>query len=120
MRTIKIIYLTPLFILFLAMAANAGQTGLSAGTASELKAQLGDEIREVLQVPYLRYSTEELSGEIIVEATVTDEGRIVLRGLKGENENLRENIYGRFTSMNLWTNPDLANTLLRYKIKYTD
>ena len=106
--------------LLIAVSANAGPSSLSAGTTAELSYQLGDEIRNVLQVPYLRYSSDNLKGELIVEATVARDGKIIFRGLKSDNDKLRENVYAKLVSMNLWASPDLASTLMRYRVKFVN
>ena len=117
MRMIKIIYLVPVLLLFIAVSGNAGPARLSAATESELREQLGDEIETALQERFLRYSSDDLDGIVLIEATVN---KIVFKGLNAENDNLRENAYGMLNSLNLWTYPDFAETIYRYKVTYTD
>ncbi len=109
-----------MFSALTAFAGNAYSGPLSARSEEDLRDQLGEEIKDVLEIPYLRYSTEDLDGEVIIEATVTEEGKIFFKGLNGVNEDLRTNVYWKLNSLNLWTNPDLTNKLFRYKIKYSN
>jgi hypothetical protein len=120
MRMIKIIYLVPVLLLFIAVSGNAGPARLTAATENELREQLGDEIETALQERFLRYSSDDLDGIVLIEATVNKEGKIVFKGLNAENDNLRENAYGMLNSLNLWTYPDFAETIYRYKVTYTD
>ena len=109
-----------IFSAMMLIAVNAYSEPLSARSEADLRDQLGEEIKDVLEVPYLRYSTEDLDGEVIIEATVTDEGKIFFKGLNGVNEDLRTNVYWKLNSLNLWTNPDMTNKLFRYKIRYNN
>jgi hypothetical protein len=120
MKPLKIFYLIPVLLFMLATTGNAYPTRLSAGTETELKVQLGDEITDVLQTRFLRYDSEHLDGEVIVEATVQSDGRIVFKGLACKDDDLRNNVYCKLCSLNLWTYPDFANTLYRFKIIYKD
>jgi hypothetical protein len=120
MRTIKIIYLVPLLLFFFAAAGNAGPTRLTAATENELRDQLGEEIEDALQSRFLRYDAEHLDGIVLIEATVNENGKIVFRGFNAADEDLRTNVYFKLNSLNLWTYPDFANTLYRYKVSYSD
>lgn len=120
MKMIKIIYLVPAILLFLAVSGNASPTRLAAASETDLREQLGDEIEQALQSRFLRFDSEELEGIVLIEATVSDNGKIIFRGLDAKNEDLRTNAYLKLTSLNLWTYPDFAKTLYRYKVSYTD
>jgi hypothetical protein len=120
MRALKIFYAVPVFLFLFAMSANADPTRLTAGTETELKDQLGDEIRNVLQSRFLKYDSDDLGGEVLIEATVQPDGKIIFKGMDSSNEHLRTNVFWKLYSLNLWTYPDYANTLFRYKIVYTD
>jgi hypothetical protein len=120
MKPLKIFYIIPILFFALTISGNAYPTRLTAGTETELKVQLSDEIVDVLQTRFLRYASEHLDGEVLIEATVQSDGRIVFKGINCKDDDLRNNVFCKLCSLNLWTYPDFANTLFRYKVIYKD
>lgn len=114
MKTLTLIIAALMFSAGIEIQAKA----LPAGTAAELRHQVNHEISDVLKTTFLKYCTADLNGTVIVEMSVNENGKLYVKGIKGENHNLRECLYSKLSTLNLWTSPDLSDTVLRYKINY--
>ncbi len=117
MSTLKSFTILFLF-LFLFSANQSRSEVLSANKAAELNSQIIQEIKEVLKIPYLKFNSKNLSGEVEVIAVINKEGKIIFRNISGLNEDLRENVIAKLNSLNLWTSPDYSAKNFEYKIKY--
>lgn len=118
MKLLRIFSIPALLCVMFFSGTSAFSEPIKARSESDLRDQLGDEIREVLKDPYLKFSTEDLNGVVLIEATVKENGKIFFRGLNAENEDLRTNTFWKLNSMNLWTDPLFAKRLFRYKVHY--
>ncbi|MEO8665951.1 MAG: hypothetical protein ABI462_10675 [Ignavibacteria bacterium] len=107
-----------LFTFFLFSATQTRSEVLSAGKTSELNSQIIQEIKEVLKIPYLKFDSKNLNGEIKVNAEVSKEGKIIFRNIKGLNEDLQANVIAKLNSLNLWTSTDYSSKSFEYRIRY--
>ncbi len=87
---------------------------------SELNSQIVQEVREVLKTPYLKFSSENLTGKVKVITQVRKDGKIIFKNIQGVNENLVSNVIDKLNSLNLWTSTDYSNREFIYEIKYKD
>ena len=93
---------------------------ISANKTAELNTQIVQEIKDVLQVPYLRYASEDLSGKVTVMTKVDNNGKIIFGEINGINEDLKDNVRAKLNSLNLWTSPDYSGKSFQYRINYFD
>jgi len=99
---------------------NLKADGTDKDKTNELNNQIIEEIKEVLETPYLKYEAKDLTGKITVFTKVDKNGKIKFTGMKGINENLISNVNDKLNSLNLWTSPDYSNKIFRYNIDYKD
>jgi len=110
-----------LFVSLYLLQPKISHSNTGTGNKSdELNSQIIQEIKEVLKNPYLKYESKNLTGEVYVTTTVEKNGKIIFTNIKGINENLLSNVYGKLNSLNLWASPDYAGKNFNYKIKYKD
>lgn len=110
---------TILFFSLILFSANDSRSEvLSATKSAELNTQIIQEIREVLEIPYLKFASKNLKGEVRVVAVINNEGKIVFKDITGLNEDLQENVIAKLNSLNLWTSPDYSSKNFEYRIKY--
>ncbi|MDQ3019474.1 MAG: hypothetical protein M3R36_02730 [Bacteroidota bacterium] len=93
---------------------------LTGGKAGELNSQIIQEVKDVLQTPYLKFASKNLTGEVKVTTTVSSKGKIIFKDITGLNENLVSNVIEKLNSLNLWASPDYSNKEFAYIIKYKD
>ena len=118
MKTLKII-LSVIFLSLILIKADFSKADIVAGSkVSELNDQIIQEVREVLKTPYLKFESKDLNGNVKVITTVTKEGRIIFKDIKGVNEDLVENVIAKLNTLNLWTSPDYTGREFTYTIKY--
>jgi hypothetical protein len=120
MTTLKI-FLPALFLsLLLFHPVNSKADGVAGNKSSELNSQIIEEIKEILQTPYLKFESKDLNGEVNLICKITKEGKIIFTDLTGVNENLVANVISKLNSLNLWTSPDYSKNEFNYRIKYTN
>lgn len=107
-------------LLLLVVSTESKADGTEKGNINELSDQIVIEIKEVLSTPYLRYESKDLSGEVTVFTSVSENGKIEFTGLKGINENLILNISSKLKSLNLWASPDYSQKVFQFNINYQD
>lgn len=118
MTTLKI--LSSVFILsILLIQPNSSKADGGAGNkTSELNSQIIEEVKQILQTPYLKFESKDLNGKVKVITTVTKEGKIIFKDIKGINENLVSNVVSKLNSLNLWASPDYSGNEFTYIINY--
>lgn len=108
-----------LFVLFLSLLpAISHSEENAANKAAELNTQIKEEVKTILQLPYLRYSDKNMNGKISVVIEVDNMGKIIFKNLQGLNEDLLFNVKDKLNSLNLWTSPDYSGKVFVYNIKY--
>lgn len=116
MTTLKVLF--TLFLSFILITGFSQAKPISANKTAELNSQIKDEVRQILKTPYLKFLDKNLNGEVTVSASVTKNGKINFKEIKGINENLTSNVIDRLNSLNLWASPDYSGKTFVYKINY--
>lgn len=118
MKTLRI-FLTAFSLIVFGFALNTSDAKTFTGTnTADLNTQIVQEIKEVLQTPYLKFADKDLNGEVIIKVAINENGKISFKELSGKNENLTSNVIQRLNSLNLWTSPDYQKNSFSYLIKY--
>jgi hypothetical protein len=120
MTTLKVLFSVLILSLFLVQPKISNAENGTGNKTSELDTQIVQEVKAVLQTPYLKYASTNLNGEVAVTASVAKNGKIIFKDIKGINENLVSNIIDKLNSLNLWTGTDYSNATFVYRIKYTN
>ncbi|MCX6160487.1 MAG: hypothetical protein NTV87_04005 [Ignavibacteriae bacterium] len=106
MKNIKILFviiLTAVFFLPL-ISAKADGIELKSNNVSDLNTQIFFEIKNVLSTPlYLNFTDKNIKGETTVILLVDKNGKIVISGIKGENDLLNNQVQHKIESRNMWT-----------------
>lgn len=118
MKTLNLLFTITGFILFLLTFSTANADSGAGTKTADLNTQIVQEIKDVLQTPYLRYADKNLNGEVEVFTSINENGKIVFKDVKGINENLKSNVVNKLNSLNLWTSPDYNSNTFKYLIKY--
>lgn len=118
MKTLYTILTLIIISVFLIQPVSLKADGVSGNKATELSSQIIQEIKEVLKTPYLKFESKDLNGDVKVITTVSNDGKILFKDVKGLNEDLLENVIDKLNSLNLWTSPDYSGKEFTYTIKY--
>lgn len=118
MKTFCKIFLLTLLTIFIFQPVNSKADIVSGNKTTELSSQIIQEIKDVLKTPYLKFESKDLNGDVKVITTVSKEGRIIFKEIKGVNEDLMDNVIARLNTLNLWTSPDYSGREFTYFIKY--
>ena len=118
MTTLKVLF-SVLFLSLLFIQPNNTKADAGSGSkVTELNSQIIQEIKEILKTPYLKFESKDLNGDVKVVSTVSKEGKIIFKDIKGLNEDLVSNVISKLNSLNLWTSPDYSGKEFIYSIKY--
>lgn len=116
MKLLKILFLTAILAIVPLSMTNAEE--INASTKSDLDIQIYEEIKDVLNKPvYLAFSDKNLIGTSYVTICISDNGKLCVCNVRGENHILNEYIEKKVRSRNLWTDPVFSNSSFTYKIK---
>ncbi len=118
MTALKIFLTLTIFSLLLLKPINSKADGGAGNKASELNAQIIEEVTQILQTPYLKFESKDLNGKVKVITTVSKEGKIIFKDIEGINDNLVSNVIAKLNSLNLWTSPDYSGNKFTYNIRY--
>jgi hypothetical protein len=90
---------------------------IMATTVMSLNNQIYNEIQDLMNLPvYLAYEDKNIKGDAYVTMKVTEEGKLVLVKIFGQNETLNKFLTSKVNSRNLWTPQKYANLYFRYKV----
>ncbi|MEO8209180.1 MAG: hypothetical protein ABI840_01355 [bacterium] len=120
MSTLKVLFSILFLSLIFVQPNKSNAEPLTGGKAGELNSQIIQEVKDVLQTPYLKFASKNLTGEVKVTTTVSKEGKIIFKDITGVNEDLVSNVIGKLNSLNLWTSPDYSNKEFIYRINYKE
>lgn len=118
MKTLNTLFTLLLLSFFLIQPVSSKADVVSGSKTTELSSQIIEEIKEVLKIPFLKFDSKDLNGAVKVITTVSKEGKIVFKDIKGVNEDLVDNVISKLNSLNLWTSPDYSGKEFTYTIKY--
>jgi len=84
---------------------------------TSLGQQIKSEIVDVMNLPvYLKYSDKNLDGIVNVLICVSENGKINVVNVTGENKDLSDYVYTKISSRNMWTDTKYTGNLFRYTI----
>jgi len=116
MKLVKILILLAVFTTL--PFAYAGAIDKNPSTVNDLDIQIYKEIKDVLNEPvFLSYTDKNLKGDAIVTIYVQENGKIVVRDVKGTNSILNEYLMKKVKTRNMWTDTSFANSVFTYKVK---
>lgn len=118
MTALKVFLTITIFSLLLIQPITAKADGGAGNKASELNSQIIEEVKQILQTPYLKFESKDLNGKVKVISIVSKEGKIIFKNIKGINDNLVSNVIEKLNSLNLWTSPDYSGNEFTYTINY--
>lgn len=118
MTTLKLLFTVLVLFSIFVLPYQSRADNTAANKTAELNSQIIQEIKTVLEFPYLKYNTTNLTGNVNVTATVSKEGKIIFMKITGINENLQSNVFHKLNSLNLWASPDYSGKIFSYNIKY--
>lgn len=120
MKALKILF-TVLFLSLIFVSPDLSRADNATGSkVSELNSQIIQEVRQVLQTPYLKFASKNLTGTVKVLTIVREDGKIIFTDIQGLNENLVSNVIEKLNSLNLWTSTEYSKNKFSYNIKYRD
>lgn len=118
MKTLRIILAAFSIVVFGFAASSANAKTITGTNTADLNTQIVQEIKDVLQTPYLKFADKDLNGIVKIAVNIKENGKITFKKLSGENENLSSNVIEKLNSLNLWTSPDYQKNSFSYLIRY--
>lgn len=117
-KNILIVAFTTVIIISACNPVNAKVIGMGTGNVSTLNYQLYNEIKSIVDSPVSPYYINKyLKGETDIMFNVSENGKVNIIKIKGENETLNNMIVQKIRTLNLWTDKKYAGALFQYKIK---
>ncbi len=114
MKTLKLLSLILILVLTISVSKS---NATEIPNPDNLRIQIYKELVTLFEKPIpLIYEDKNLKGESFITIVVADNGRLFISDINGENNILNNYIRTLVNTRNLWTNPDSAGTLYKFKI----